>query len=104
MQVTSLIFLLIALPVVFCMLTWVIATVYRLYVPDASFDLERELSRISQPEPSPADVALTVGVREIKEDQRRWQRSTCSSPYYFLNGISNGVPSPWLDDVWQRRN
>lgn len=102
MQVTSLIILLVAIPIVFCMLTWVVATAYRLYFPDKPLPLENELTFISRAESTTVDLPVPVGVREIKEDQRRRSGAGCS--YCFAHGISNGVPSGWLEDMWRRRN
>lgn len=104
MHVVSLIFIIVAIPIVFCMLTWVAATVYRLYFPEKPLPLDTQFSLISRAEHATSDLAVPVGVREIKEDQQRWQRSESISPYYFSCGISNGMPSCWLDDVWRRRN
>lgn len=102
-QVTSLIFLFAAIPILFCMITWVIATAYRLYFPEKPLPLEKELGFVMRIEPSTSELAVPIGVREIKEDERR-RRLSESVNYQFTNGISNGVPSDWLDEVWQRRN
>lgn len=104
MHVVSLIFIIVAIPIVFCMLTWVAATVYRLYFPEKPLPLESQLSFVSRGDLSTPDLAVPVGVREIKEDQQRWQRSESVAPYHFSCGISSGLPTCWLDDVWRRRN
>jgi hypothetical protein len=101
-QVTSLIIILVTVPVAFCMLTWVLATVYRLYfaervesIPDIPIQFSRPLRSF--------DTVVAVGVREIKESQRkRLNSSHCR--YTFSRGLSNGLPSDWLDDMWRRRN
>lgn len=103
MHVTTLIFLIVAFPVLFCMLTWVAATTYRLYFPENPLPLEKELTFVSRHEATSVRTPIPIGVREIKEDQRRRRRASCIS-YQFANGMSSGVPSDWLDDVWQRRN
>ncbi len=103
MQVTSLIFLVVAIPILFCTITWVIATAYRLYFPEKPLPLEKELSFVSHIAPSSSALPVPIGVREIKEDERR-RRLNQSACYRFTNGMSNGVPSDWLDDVWRRRN
>lgn len=103
-HVVSLIFIIVAIPVIFCMLTWVAATVYRLYFPEKPLPLESQLSFISSGPHDAPDLAIPVGVREIKEEQRRSQRIEHIAPYSFSCGISNGLPSCWLDDVWLRRN
>lgn len=102
-HVTSLIFLLVAIPILFCMITWVAATAYRLYFPEKPVPLERELAFVSRAEPTSSELLVPIGVREIKEDERR-RRLSESTSYQFTNGMSNGVPSDWLDDVWCRRN
>lgn len=102
-HVTSLIFLIVAVPILFCMITWVAATAYRLYFPEKPLPLERELTFVSHIESTPSQLPVPIGVREIKEDERR-RRLSQSTSYQFTNGMSSGVPSDWLDDVWQRRN
>lgn len=102
-HVTSLIFLIVAIPILFCMITWVVATAYRLYFPEKPRPLERDLSFVSTFKPAPSEAPVPIGVREIKEDERR-RRLTRAASYLFTNGISSGVPSDWLDDVWKRRN
>lgn len=103
MQVTSLIFVLVAVPIAFCMLTWAVATIYRLYVPEPP--APNESGRLVRLAPSlkPINMAVAVGVREIKENQRR-QFSSSAAHYSFSNGLSNGVPTDWVEDVWRRRN
>lgn len=103
MHVSSLILLLVAVPTAFCMLTWVIATVYRLYVPETPAVAEPD--RIVQLAPSlkPINMAVAVGAREIKENQRR-RFSASPTQYSFSNGLSTGLPHDWVDDVWRRRN
>lgn len=103
MQVTSLIFLLVAVPIAFCMMTWVVATVYRLYFPEQTIMHEPDRPMQFAPRLRPLDTVVAVGVREIKENQRR-QFSSSASHYSFSNGYSNGVPTDWVDDVWRRRN
>lgn len=103
-QVTSLIFLIVAIPILFCMITWVAATAYRLYFPEKPLPLERELAFISRLDSAPkSDLPVPIGVRQIKENERR-RRSVRAERYDFDRGISNGLPSDWLDDLWQRRN
>lgn len=92
MQLTSLIFLIVAVPILFCMITWVVATAYRLYFPAKPLPLERELAFIARSESSTSELAVPIGVREIKEDERR-RRLSQSASYQFTNGMSNGVPS-----------
>lgn len=103
MHVTSLIFLLVAVPVAFCMLTWVVATIYRLYFPEPVARVHPERSIRLPLRLKPVSMAMAVGVREIKENQRR-RFSSSATHYSFSNGLSNGVPSDWVDDVWRRRN
>ncbi len=92
-----------AVPIAFCMLTWVIATIYRLYFPEPSIRVVPSRSIRLPLRVKSMSVALAVGVREIKENQRR-QFSSSATHYSFENGLSSGVPSDWVDDVWRRRN
>ncbi|MEX0747489.1 MAG: hypothetical protein WD275_05760 [Rhodothermales bacterium] len=103
MDVTSLIFVLIGAPVVFCVLTYLVATAYRVYFPEMQPPIEQP------PEAAPrrsfrTDEPVPVGVREIKEDQRRMMSILAASSYSFSHGFSSGLPSDWMDEVWRRRN
>lgn len=85
------------------MLTWVVATVYRLYVPEAPLRSESDSVVRLSPRLRTINVPVAVGAREIKENQRR-QLSASTSHYSLSNGLSSGVPSDWVEDVWRRRN
>jgi len=102
-DVTSLIFVLVGVPVIFCVLTYLVATAYRVYFP------EKEMPAEEPAEAAPRrrfrkDEPVTVGVREIKEDQRRMSATPARSFYSFSNGLSNGLPADWMDEVRRRRN
>lgn len=102
MQVTSLIIVLVTVPIAFCMLTWVVATVYRLYFP-VEIESAPDIPIRFSPPPESCDTVMAVGVREIKESQRR-QLNSSLCRYSYSHGTSNGLPSDWVDDVWHRRN
>lgn len=102
MQVTSLIIVLVAVPIAFCMLTWVIATIYRLYFVGRIETVPEFPIRFSRTVASVHTVAA-VGAREIKESQRK-RLSGTHCHYTFSRGLSTGLPSDWLDDMWRRRN
>lgn len=102
MEVTSLIFVLVAAPVVFCALIWLVATVYRLYFPEPVETL-RDISVHISPAVGTFDTVAAVGVREIKAIQRReFDRSECR--YAYARGLSTGLPADWIDELWRRRN
>lgn len=101
-EVTSLIFILVAAPVVFCALTWLVATVYRLYFPDPIETLGDLPIQVS-PAVEAFDAVAEVGLNEIKAIQRREpDRPACR--YAYARGFSTGLPPDWIDEMWRRRN
>lgn len=95
-----LLFALIAAPVFFFLLTWVAATVYRLYFPDKPVPLRGgPLLRRREA----AERAMPVGVREIREAQRRHLHKQVGA-YHYAGPGSDGLPTDWVEDLWRRRN
>jgi hypothetical protein len=101
-EFTSLIFVLIGVPVVFCVLTYLVATAYRIYVPEKLTPIDEPVELLSRREARTERVL--VGIREIKEDQRRLSTIRATSSYTFSNGLSSGLPSDWIEEVRRRRN
>ncbi len=102
MEVTSLIIILMTVPVAFCMLTWLVATAYRLYVPEKA-ETAREIPiRFSRPLRS-FDTVVAVDAREIKAGQRR-ELDRIGCRYAYSRGLSTGPPVDWIDELWRRRN
>lgn len=97
-----LVFVFTAVPLLFFVATWMVVTVCRLYTPTSAAVQDDSLwafvRQQSLREPLP------VGARQIREDQRRYQRTLAGEPYQFLVGASEGLPQAWQDDLWQRRN
>lgn len=91
-------------PILFFMITWVIATVYRLYFPERSLPFERDPVVIRERATAKGE-SVPVGVREIRADQRRARRQgTRQSTYTYAWGGSDGFPEAWHENLWQRRN
>jgi hypothetical protein len=92
-------------PILVFLLTWVVATVYRLYFPEevASFDKDPVMLRERARQEG---RALPVGVREIRADQRRQRRleRAHNRAYHYAWGGSDGFPESWRENLWQRRN
>jgi hypothetical protein len=91
-------------PVLFFLLTWVVATAYRLYFPEKPIAFDRD-PVVLQEQRLRQEQSTPVGVREIREDQRRSQYLGESSPdYQYVWGYSDGFPEAWRNDVRMRRN
>lgn len=91
-------------PVLFFLLTWVVATAYRLYFPEQPVAFDRD-PIVLRERRLRKEKSVPVGVREIREDQRRSQYLGKSSPdYHYAWGTSDGFPDTWRENVWLRRN
>lgn len=98
-----LIFLIVAVPVFFFMLTWAIVTACRLLFPEQPLPPERDPVVIRKHAASEG-VSVPVGVREIREDQRHQRQTVPPTPYIYAYGSSDGFPDSWQEDLWRRRN
>ncbi len=97
-------FLTIVGPILFFLLTWVVATAYRLYFPEQPLVFDND-PIVLREERAREGQSIPVGVREIREDQRRNRQLGRTSPdYRYAWGGSDGFPDAWKDDIWQRRN
>lgn len=91
-------FLLLVAPLFFFLLTWVVATVYRLYFPEQPLPLQ--ISRVHLRHQRTAEQ-VSVGAREIREDQRR---EDAPVEYHYPGFPSGQFPEDWVRDLYQRRN
>lgn len=91
-------------PILFFMVTWAIATVYRLYFPERSLPFEEDPVVIRE-RATAKGKSVPVGVREIRADQRRARRQGAQqSSYTYAWGGSDGFPEEWHENLWKRRN
>jgi hypothetical protein len=95
----ALFFLLVA-PLFVFLLTWVVATVYRLYFPERPLPLRSGTVQVHRRRAA-AGEEVPVGVREIREDQRR-ERTPVS--YQYAGFPTGQLPDDWERDLHQRRN
>ncbi len=102
MGVLNLVFILVAVPVFFFMITWAAVTTYRLLFPEKPLPLERHPVLVR--EKAAGRRTVSVGVRQIKEDQRYFRTAHARAHYDYFLGYSEGVPEVWVEDLWQRRN
>ena len=103
MRVVSILFVVIAVPVLFFMLTWAVVTVYRLVFAEAPVVSEHDPVVVRQNATTEGEY-VPVGAREIREDRRYYLRVHPPAPYLYLHGESEGVPEIWTEDLWRRRN
>ena len=94
--------LFIAVPILLCMCAWVVLTVHRIcFAPrQVTYRADRVLIRRQ----AEVHEVVPVGVREIRENQRRVQQEQPSVRYSYSEGYSQGVPSVWIEEIWRRRN
>ena len=97
-----LIFILVAAPLLFFMLTWVVVTAYRICRPEEPLAYECDPATLHL-RAREAGQSVPVGAREIREEQRHY-RCAQSTYAYHTGGRSAGVPHAWAEDLWRRRN
>lgn len=94
----------VAAPILFFMLAWVAATAYRLYFPDRPLPLAEDAVALRRRRAA-LGGHVPVGVREIREDQRRYLRQQARALYHYAGSASaEGLPPAWKEDLWRRRN
>ncbi len=95
-------FIVFAVPVLFLLFVWGAATAYRIYFPERAIPFY-EGRIVRRERQAAAGRHMPVGVREIREDQRRQLRQR-EAAYHYTSSVSEGLPSDWMDDLWRRRN
>ena len=96
-------FALLVLPIFFFLMVWVLATAYRLLVPEQPAPLEADPVAIRR-KAAAEGRSVPVGAREIREDQRHAQTTPARAPYHYAGGDSDGLPEAWREDLWRRCN
>lgn len=86
----------------FALLVWAGTMVYRLYHPERARPFD-EHPVVQREKATARGEQVSVGVREIRADQRRERRKGEPHPDYVW-GRSDGIPEAWREDLWQRRN
>jgi hypothetical protein len=93
---------LVVVPVIFCMVSWVLFTASRLFTIEDSRGVEQRaysLRKRSRIEGSPVPVrSSTVG------DSRYIMVLSALNAYRLHDDRSSGIPNLWHDDIWLRRN
>lgn len=103
MSVVYVILAVVAVPVLFFMLTWAVVTVCRLVFPEEPVPAEHDPVLVRQ-EAALQGAYVPVGAREIREDRRYHLRAYPPAPYRYVHGVSEGLPEIWAEDLWRRRN
>ena len=96
-------FAIIAVPILFFMLTWVVVTACRIFFPDKPQMVERNAT-IMRRKVSGEGVSVPVGVREIREDQRHFLIQSSDTSYHYAHGDSEGLPLSWFEEFHERRH
>ncbi|ARA93518.1 hypothetical protein AWN76_010355 [Rhodothermaceae bacterium RA] len=98
-------FALLAAPMVFFMLIWVVVTAYRIYFPEKPLPFEQD-PVVRRWRMTSVGHSIPVGVREIRQDQReRLQTTSPTASYHYADGYaSEGLPEYWMEDLYLRRN
>lgn len=96
-------FAIVAIPILFFMLTWVVVTACRIFFPEKPQLVEHEGVFLRE-KAAREGVSIPVGAREIREDQRHGMRSGEEANYHYLQGDSEGLPVSWFEELQNRRN
>lgn len=94
---------LVVVPVVFCMVSWVLFTASRLFSVEETEGVERRayaMRKRSRMDGSP--VSVTSGM--IGEGSRYIMVMPTLNSYKLIDERSTGIPNLWHDDIWLRRN
>ena len=102
MGIVYLLFIILTGSVLFSVLVWAVVTGYRILFPEQPHltDQQADLQLWHEE----AHRVWHVGVREIQAAQERQQADRHQVPYHYVQGLSDGFPSSWADDLWTRRN
>ncbi len=96
-------FAIIAVPILFFMLTWVVVTACRIFFPEKPLLVDRDAALFRR-HATQEGASIPVGIREIREDQRYLNHDAPQSTYHFAHGDSEGLPLCWFEDLHGRRN
>ena len=96
-------FAIVAIPILFFMLTWVVVTACRIFYPEKPLLIERSEAAVRR-RVTRKGASVPVGVREIREDQRNYQRRSPQESYHYEHGDSEGLPLCWYEELHHRRN
>lgn len=96
--------LLVFAPTVVFLCIWTVVTAWRILRPEEAFALERDPFVMREVARARGEV-VSVGFRELRQDQRRHERQTLTSYEYDAGDLfRQGVPLEWMDDLESRRN
>ena len=103
MPVLYVLFAIVAVPILFFMLTWVVITACKLFVPSKPPVIEHDPGELRRTATSEG-YSIPVGAREIREDQRYISNQTQEVTYHYEYGDSEGLPTLWYEELIHRRN
>ena len=93
----------VAVPILFFMLTWVAVTACRILFPPEESEVDQDPGRIRHIA-TKKGYSIPVGVREIREDQRYFTEQINHTTYHYEYGDSEGLPMGWYEELVNRRN
>ena len=93
----------VAVPILFFMITWVAVTACKILFPPKESDVEQDPGRIRHIA-TKQGYSIPVGVREIREDQRYFTEQIKQTTYHYEQGDSEGLPMNWYEELANRRN
>ena len=96
-------FAILAVPILFFMLTWVVVTACRIFFPEKQVLVEKDAASIRR-KATQKGISIPVGAREIREDQRHFESPLTKNAYHFTGGDSEGLPVSWYEELNNRRN
>ena len=93
----------VAVPILFFMLTWVAVTACKILFPPKESEVGQDPGHIRHVA-TRKGYSIPVGVREIREDQRYFTEQINQSTYHYEQGDSEGLPMVWYEELVNRRN
>ena len=96
-------FAIVAVPILFFMMTWVVVTACKLFFPSDEAEAVEDPGKIRH-YATREGYSIPVGVREIREDQRYFTDHVRQGEYHYEYGDSEGLPVTWYEELMNRRN
>lgn len=95
--------LLVVVPVVFCMVSWVLFSASQLFTVEEPHAIERMVAARKRSRRRPEAIPVSSGMI-AEQHQRSVLVMSPMEVYRLRDARSTGIPNLWHDDIWLRRN
>jgi len=95
---------LVAVPIVFCMISWVVFTTSRIFRFEDTYAAEQYAIEARRRIREAAATSIRVGSATIQDELGLQVASGYAKSYQLRYDKSSGIPSLWHDELWTRRN